>query len=83
MTTPASTTEAVYTISAGSGAGATLAAIRAASVEAAATTYARRQHRGATALRVTGTPGLSGVFQAYTRTATGGLTSRGGAFHVG
>lgn len=82
MTTPAGTIQAMYTVSAGSGAGATLATIRAASVEDAAAAYARRQYRGATALRVTGSPGLSGVFQAYTPTPEGGLTSRGVNFHV-
>lgn len=57
---------------------------RAESIEEAAQRAARRLHgRAATALRVTGTRGLSGMFQAYKSARTGGQTSIGDNFHVG
>lgn len=60
-----------------------VATIRSDSSESAASVYARRQYgRRATAIRVTGLPGKTGIFQAFVPVRTGGQTSQGPQFHV-
>ena len=58
-------------------------AVRGDSIEEAADHAARRLVGKGHVMRVTGSPGLSGMFQVYRIVpTTGGLTSYGGNIHV-
>lgn len=66
------------------GAGEVLCRPRTDNHNEAAQRWARRAHgRRATAVRLTGVTGLSGVWQAYLPAPTGGRTSVGRPFWVG
>lgn len=58
--------------------------VRARDIDHAADIAARRLYgRTRVARRVTGTNGMSGMFQAYRSEPGGGLNSVGSTFHVG